>query len=137
MARQQFLVNAGLVIEALEMRGGNELDQIAIAIRIDCEKGQMEGGFLCGRGVAIPQRTGRHVRLTADDRPNSSLFRRLVKLDRTVEIAMIGNGDRRHSEFSGLSDKVFRPNRTVQQGIFRVAMQVNEGNRSHQAASIS
>ena len=127
----RFLVNAWLVVKAFEMRGSDELDKIAISIRISCKKRQMEGGFPSGSGVAIAQRAGRHVGLAADDRPNSSLFRRLVKLDRTVEIAVIGNGHRRHAKFNGFSDKVFCPNRSVQQGVFRVAMQMNEGSRSH------
>ena len=128
---QQLLVNSRFIVKTLEMRGRDQLDKIAISFGIGSEQCQMERSFLTGRGVAIAKRPGCHVSLAADDWSNASPFGRLVKLYRTVEIAMVGNRNRRHSEFGGLRDQVFRSNRSVQQGVFCVAMQMNERNRSH------
>ena len=82
----------------------------------------MKGSFLSGRSVAIAQGLWRDVSLATDDRLNAGPFRGLVKLDRPVEIAVISNRNRRHSEFRSFSDQLFRSNRSIKQRILGVTM---------------
>ena len=50
----------------------------------------------------------------------------LVKIDRTVKIAMIGHGHGRHLIFLCLLEKIIETNRTVQQTVLSMNVKMNE-----------
>ena len=46
MGGEEFPVHAGLVIEALEVGGRGDLDEVAVALVVRCEEGQVMGRIL-------------------------------------------------------------------------------------------
>ena len=93
---QDLVIDTRLVIEALGVREADELDQVLVA---DLILRQEDEVVVLGVGLAAlrahPAR--RDIRLDADDRLHPRLVRRLVEVDRAVERAVIGEGDRRPS----------------------------------------
>ena len=69
---------------------------------------------------------GREIHLAADDRLDPGLLRRLVKLDGPEHVAMIGHRHRRHAVADGLLHQVLDADRTVEQRILRVEMEMYE-----------
>ncbi len=133
MRGEQFLVDPRLVMQPVEMRGGNQLDEIAITGLVLRQQGEMIGRVaLIIRPIL--DRTGRHVGLAADDRLDARLRRRLIKFDRAVQIAVIGDRDRRHPEFRRLFHQLLHPHRAIEEGVFGVQMEVNEGIGGHATA---
>jgi hypothetical protein len=51
----------------------------------------------------------------------------LVKLDRPVEISVVGHGHGGHSEFFGAFGEILGPDHAVQQGEFGVKVKVDKG----------
>ena len=96
------------------MRGCYQLDQIAIALCIERQQCQVRRRLFAGRGVALAKRLWRHIRLTANDGPDARLFRGLVKLHRAIEVAVIGDGHRRHTARGRFPYKIPGANRTIQ-----------------------
>ena len=95
MLREQLLVDPRLVMHPVEMRGRDQLYQVAVAGFVLGQEGEMIGRVaLIIRPIL--DRTRRHVRLATDDRFDPGVLRFLVKLDRAVEVAVIGDRDRRH-----------------------------------------
>jgi hypothetical protein len=76
----------------------------------------------------------RHVGLATDDRFDSGVRSRLIKFNRAVQISVIGDGHRRHLEFRGLFHQLLHPHRSIEEGIFRMEMKVNEGTGRHPSA---
>ena len=130
MRREQFLVDPRFVMESVEVRRGNQLHQIAIAGLVLRQQGEMVSRVaLIIRPVL--DRSRRHVRLAADDRFDTRLGRFLVKFDRPVQIPVVGDRHRGHLEFCRLFHQLLHPHRPVEEGIFRVEVEVNEGIGRH------
>ncbi len=102
MFRQQLMIHARLVIKALEVGRTDEFDQVIIALGIRRQQRQMKVRLLAGGATAIAHGTSRHIGLATDDRLDPGLFRRLVKLDRAKEVAVVGHRHGRHLVFSSL-----------------------------------
>src|SRR5215510_13793582 len=84
-----------------------------------------------GRGAAPtlrPSVTGGDVRLHADDRFDLRLFGLLLELPGGVEISVVGDRQGRLLELLGAADQVVDPVCAVKKRVFRVAMEVHEGN---------
>src|ERR1700751_3829169 len=67
-----------------------------------------------------------HVNFATDNRLNSGLLRRLIKLDHSIHVAMVGNGNRRHPVFDRFFHQVRDPDRAVQKRVFSVQVEMNE-----------
>ena len=74
----------------------------------------------------------RNVHLTPDDRLDSLLFRRLVKLDRPVKIPVIRQRQRGLTQLLRPGRQFRHTTRPVQQGVFRMTVQMNKGVRHDQ-----
>ena len=133
MFREQFLIDSRFVMEPVEVRRGNHLHEVAITGLIFRQEGEMIGGIALVRR-AIFHRARRHVSLATDDRFEAGPGRLLVKLDRSVKIPVVGDRDRRHLEFLRLSHQLFRPHQPIEEGVFGVEMEVNEGIGRHPLA---
>jgi len=83
------------------------------------------------------QRIGCDVSLASNDRPNTLSLRRLVELDRAIEIAMISDRNCWHTAFGGLPDEILCANSTIKQGVLSVTMQMNKRDSSHRIKPVS
>ena len=133
---EKFLVHPGLVVEALEMGRADQFDQIAIALVVGGEQGQVEGRILGRSGITIRHRARCNVGLAAHEGLHAGFFRSLIKFHRPVEIAMIGHGHGGHTEFHRLPGQILRADGPVEEGILRVTVQVDERCGSHQTCTI-
>ncbi len=79
----------------------------------------------------IRDRTGRHVSLASDDRLDPRFLRFLIKFNRAVKISVIGDRDRRHPELLRFFHQLLHPNRAIEEGVFGVQMEMNEGISGH------
>ena len=96
--RQQFLVDARLVVIALQMRRGGELDQVLVAGFILGQQDEVVINVPPARaGLLLEPAPGRDIDLAADDRLDASLARRLVEINRPVKHAVVGDRQRRET----------------------------------------
>ena len=133
MFREQFLVDPRLVMESVEMRGGDQLHQISVAGLVLRQQGEMIGGIALVRR-AVLHLARRHVRLATDDRFDPGFLGFLVKVDRAVEIAVVRNRDGRHAQRLRFFHQLFHPHRPIEEGVFGVEMEVDEGIGRHPTA---
>ena len=123
---EALVIHARLVIKALEKSGCGELHEIAVALVVCGQQREVECGVPGGGGIAIGHRAGGDINLAADDGFHAGLGGGLVKRNGGVHVAVVGDGDGGHSKRGGFFYQIVRANRSVEQGKFRVAMQVNE-----------
>jgi hypothetical protein len=130
--REDFLVDARLVVEAIEMRRRNQLNEVFVAHLVLRQQNQMIGGVAGVGGFLVEARARRDVGLATDDRLKPLLLRGLVELDGAVHVAMIGHRHRRHFARVRLVDHVRNAARPVEQAVLRVQMQMNKIRVLHQ-----
>ena len=92
--REQLAIDARLVVVALEVRGADQLDEVAIAGVVACEQDQVVGVAI-RPSFTIVARARRHVHLAAEDRVDLRRTRAGVEIDSSVEHAVVGDGDGR------------------------------------------
>ena len=135
MLGHELLVHARPVVEALEIGGGDELQQVAIAGLVPSEQGEVVVLLLALSGVAIEPRSRRHVGLDPDDGLDARGPRDLEELQRPEHRAVIGDGDRGHAEALRLGEDRRRPGvrrrrldagGTVEQGVLGVGVEMDE-----------
>ena len=85
-------------------------------------------------GIAVRHAARRHIGFHSDDRLQPRIGRRLVKFHRAVEVAVIGDRDRRHLHFGRFCHQRFHPHRPVEERIFGVKMEMNERISGHAAS---
>ena len=103
MFGQKFLADAGLVIEAMQRRFGNDLDQIAIALVIFGQHDEVVVAVALGRGAMIFLLAD--VELAAQDRLHARFFGGIGERNSAKDVAMVGHGDRRHLKFLDTVDQ--------------------------------
>ena len=93
----------------------------------------MKGMLLPGNAPPAPLGSlpGRHVGLKPDDRHDPGRFRFPEQLDRAVQIAVIRQCNRRHSQRLGTLDQIRNLARTVQKTVVAVAMKMHERQAGH------
>ena len=125
MLRQQLLVDARLVIEALGVAGGDELDQVVVALVRFGEQHEVIGG-LARIAVLVPPIPRRDVHLAAENRLHALLPRMIVEHHRREKIPVLGDRDRRHLQPRGLIEQLVDPARPIEQRKLSVEMKMNE-----------
>ena len=123
--REQLLVDARLVIEALGVAGRDQLDQVLEALLVLGEQHEVVGG-LAGRAALVAAIAGRDVDLAAEDRLDAALARRVVKDDRREHVAVLGDGERRHLELLRLIEQLVDAAGAVEQRELGVQVKVDE-----------
>ena len=127
MLGEQILVDAGLVVEALEVRLGNELDQVAIADVVPDQDGEVVRALVAAiLRATLLARPGRDVELAADDGLDAGFRRRLVEVDRAEEIAVVGERDGRELEVLGLLDEFLELRGAVEEAVLGMDVQMDE-----------
>ena len=127
---EQFAIDPRLVMHPLEMRRRHQPDEILVTGFVAREQREMISGIAL-RIRPVLDRTRRHVSLHADDRLDPGLGRRLVKFNRAMQVAVIGNRDRRHRHFGRLLHQLLHSHRPVEERILGVQVEMNEGIERH------
>src|SRR5208283_5823586 len=92
---EQFLVYARFVIIAGEMRLGGELNEIFVASRVLRQQTEMVINVTSSAaGFLFQPAARRDIRFAADDGFDAFLAGGLVKINRAVEHAVVGDGER-------------------------------------------
>ena len=122
---EQIVIDAGLVVEALDVRKRDELHEVAVARLVLREQDEVIvldavhlGAFLA------PAR--RHVDLTADDGLHALRHRLLVEVDDAVHRTVVRDGDGRHALLLDGGDQLLDAARAVEEAVFRVDVQMHE-----------
>ena len=132
---QQLRVHPRPVVEALEVREGDELQQVPVAGLVLGQQGQVVVALLALTRCPVEARARGHVGLHADDRLHPELARGLVEPERPEHRAVIGHGQRRHAVAHRLGEdrgclrvrpRRFDPGRPVQERVLRVGVEVHE-----------
>ena len=132
---EQLLVHPRPVVEAFEVREGDQSEEVAVALLVLGEQREVVVLLLALPRRAIEPGAGRHVRLDPYDRFHSRLPRRLVEPERAEHGPVVRDRDRRHPVASGLAEDRGRARvgagrldtrSPVEQGVFRVRVQMDE-----------
>jgi hypothetical protein len=113
---ENFLVNARLVIIAVNVRVSDQLDEVFVAGFV--LRQQAEVMIHVAHAAALfpfQPRTGRDVDLAADDGLDALGPRRLVKFNCAEHRAVVGDGQRGKLQFVGLFDQPVQPARAIEQ----------------------
>ena len=124
--REQFLVDPRLVVLPVEMRRGDELEQVVVAGIIPGEEREMIRRVAPVGRFPVGMRSRRHIDLAADDRLHALLLRFLEKFDRAVKHPVIGHGERGHSVLPRLFHRFSNPHRAIERRILGVQVEMNE-----------
>ena len=131
---EAFLVHSGLVVEALQVRLGGQLDQVLKAHLVLGQDGEVGGIATSWHLLLLMHGTGRHVNLTSKDRLHSVLLGLLKELDNPVEISMIGHGQGWHLILRRLLHDLRNSVSPVQGRVFRMNVQMDEVVGGHGAS---
>jgi hypothetical protein len=125
--RENFLVDARLVVHALEVRGGDELDEVFVARLVFGQEQEMGRGFLRAVRLFFEAAAGREVDFAADDGLHARLGAFLVKFDGAEEVAVVGEGKRGHLEFRGARGQFGNAAGAVEEAVLGVDVKMDEG----------
>ena len=121
---EQLVIHAGFVIEAVEISGGNELDEILVALFVFAEQHEMVRAFRAGAAIFVIVR--RDVHFAADDGLYAMRRGLMVEICGGEKISVVGYGDGRHSTARGFGGEFADFASAVQKRVVRVQMKVNE-----------
>jgi len=136
MLGEDFLIDARLVVHAIEVGDGDELDEVAVAGFVLSEEGEVIGGVAGGAGLFLGEFAQGHVHLAADDGLDAGFLGLLVEFDGAEEVAVIGHGDGGHAEIAGFAHDVGDAAGAVEHGVLGVEMEVDEGIGGHRERNI-
>ena len=132
MARQQVFIDARLVIETVQVTGGDQLDQVAVAGLVLAQQHQV----VVAVGIALDGLALlRDVHFAADHRMDALLLGLVVELHRAEQIAVVGHGDGGHLLLLHLLHQLRDFAGSIEQRVVGVAMQMNKG-RGHRIVPI-
>ena len=123
---QQFLVDARAVVEAVQVGAGDQVHQVAVALVVAGQQHQVVGAALVG--VLVEAAGLGHIHFAADDGLDTGLAAGGVEIDHAVESAVVGNGQRVHSQIGGMRHQFGNTADAVEHGVFGVGMQMGEQN---------
>ena len=132
---EQLLVHARPVVEALQVGGRHELQQVAVAGLVLRQEREVVVLLLVLAGVPLEPRARRDVGLDADDRLDAGGAPGLEEAERAEHGAVIRDGHRGHAVARGLREdgrsvgmelRRLDPGGAVQQRVLGVDVEVNE-----------
>ena len=125
VAFQEGLVDARTVVEAVDAGRRDEAQEVAVALLVAREEGEVEG-FVVEFGLTVGEGPRGDVDLAADDRLDARLSRGRIELDDAVQVAVVGEGDGGLAHRLCPPDDPVDPPEAVEEGILGVDVQVNE-----------
>ena len=127
MLLQDFLVDSRAEVKALKKGLRGELQQVLEAGAVLGQEGDMVAGLFGAAGVLlVVAASGRDVGLDAEDRVDARVLGRFVELQRTVQIAVVGQGQGVHAQLFGPLQEAGDFAGAVQEAIVAMAMQMGE-----------
>ena len=136
VSRQKVLVDARIIVEAVQLRGRGDLEQVLVAGLIFSQQKQVRGGAV-EFGVAVLHAARRHVGFQPDDRLDPLAFGSLVKIDHPEHRAVVRDGHRGHVHLLDALDQLLDIREAVEQGVFGVNVKVGEGHVSFVVGELS
>jgi len=121
---EQLEVDAGAVVEPLQEAQGDQSAQVLIAVPVLHQQDEVEA-VLAGAGFLVPAARD-DVHLAADNGFDAGLLRLLVELHGAVQVAVVGDGQGRHSAGGGLGHQPVDGAGAVEQRVVGVHMQMDE-----------
>ncbi len=124
---EELAVHTGLVVEALEVGLGHELDQVAVAGLVAHQHRGMAGALVAAvLARSLEPAARRHVELAAHDGLDPRLLGGAVEVHRPEEIAVVGERDGGERELLGLLHQPLELGGAVEQAVLGVDVQVDE-----------
>ncbi len=127
--RQQVLIDPRLVVVTLDIGGGRELHQVAVAALVFAEQDEMVGAV--GVGSAVKPAGRGHIDFTADDGLDVALLRRLIKLHRPEKVAVVRHRDGGHFQARGAVHELSDFTSAVKKTVVGMKVQMNKIFGSH------
>ena len=126
--REGLKVGARLVIEALEVGVGDELQEVLVAGEVLGDEAEVEDGLAVVIGAAVFLEAGGfdEVELAADDGLDALGLGGVVELDRAVEIAVVGKGEGGHAEFHGPVHEPVDAAGAIEEAVVAVDVEMDE-----------
>ena len=121
---QQFLVHSRLVVKAVQKTTRDEAYKIMVAFIIFGQQDQMVPDPRPFR--IFIRMIMRDVYFAAYDGFQPIAFAGRVEIGRPVEVAVVGDGGRRHTEILGPGAQIVKADGSVKQAVFRMTMQMHE-----------
>ena len=121
---QQVEVDARLVVVALEVAEGDQLDQVVVPLEVLGEQRQV--GPVAASGGLLRAPILDEVDLAADDRLDACLRGGPVEVDGARHGAVVRDRDRRHLELHGALDQLADTAGAIENRVLGVAVEVNE-----------
>jgi hypothetical protein len=119
MLRQQIGVDARLIVEPFQIRSRNQLDQVLVPLLVFAEQHQV---VVPVRGGALLVPLLRYIHLAPNHRMDAVRLRRVIKLHRSEQVAVVGHRHRRHLLFDHDLHQLVDIARAVKQRIIGMAM---------------
>ena len=130
MLPQQVQVDAGLDVKALQKSLRDHVGQVPVAFLVAAQQHQVrEGGVVLVDLLKAGAATGRYIDFTADDGLDTSSLAGPVEVDDTVHDAVVRDGYRLLAQVFYPLHQLLDAAGPVQQGKFRMKMQVDKGHR--------
>ena len=123
---EEFLVDAGVVVEAFQLRSRGDLEQVLITGLVLGQEQQVRGLAVFLR-VVLLHGAGRHVGLQPDDGLDPGILCGVVELDHAEHRAVVGDGQGGHVHLFGALDQLLDVAEAVEQRVFGVNVEVGEG----------
>ncbi len=124
---EELAIHPRLVVEALEIGLGHELDQVPVAGLVANEHGAVAGALVAAvLARALEAAARRHVELAAHDGLDARLLRRGVEVDRTEEVAVIREGDGGEAQRLRGVHQLVELGGPVEEAVLGVDVQVDE-----------
>jgi hypothetical protein len=119
---EQLLVDARVVVEALEERLGVEELQVLVALLVLRQEDEV---VVLALGLVL-HRGRRDVGLAAEDRLDPGVLGLLVEVDHAVHVAVVGEGHRVHAHLLTGLEQVGQPDGPVEQAVLGMQVEVRE-----------
>ena len=126
MRGQEVVVDARVVVEALQLRGAGDPQQVLVAGLVLGQQQQVERALVQLR-VAVRHAARRQVGLDADDGLDALLDGLGVELDDAMHRAVVGERNGRHRQLAGAPHQLLEIAEAVEQRVFGMTVQMNEG----------
>jgi hypothetical protein len=135
MLGQELLVDAGPVVEPLEVRGRHETQQVPVPDLVLREQREVVVLLLALARRPVESGAGGHVGLDPDDRLDPGRPGRRIEAQRAEHRAVVGHGERRHPVGERFAEdrgrarvglRRFDPRGAVQQRVLGVCVQMDE-----------
>jgi hypothetical protein len=119
------------VIETLQKCLAGKLDEILEASPIGCEHREVITRFALAARTFLEAASRRDIRLVTDNWIDPSAATRLIKLESAVQISVVRDRQRVHSQLFRPRDQLINRTGSIEQTVMAVAMQMSKWRRRH------